>query len=137
MIGQTISRYRIVEKLGGGGMGEVWRAQHQLLAREAAIKLVRADVLVNEAHAPIVQERFRREAQTLASLRSRHTIELYDYGVTADGAFWSPFGPTVHGGRLDTDLLLTRTTRPLTIPAAAMLRVAGAAGPRPETPRFR
>jgi len=50
--------------------------------------------------------------------------------ITADGAFWSPFGPTVHGGRLDTDLLITRTTRPLSIPAGAMLRVAGAAGAR-------
>lgn len=50
--------------------------------------------------------------------------------ITADGSFWSPFGPTVHGGRLDTDLLITRTTRPLSIPAAAMLRIAGAAGPR-------
>ena len=51
--------------------------------------------------------------------------------ITADGAFWSPFGPTVHGGRLDTDLLLTRTTRPLSVPALAMLKVAGAfpAGP--------
>lgn len=48
--------------------------------------------------------------------------------ITADGAFWSPFGPTVHGGRLDTDLLITRTTRPLSIPAAAMLRIAGMAG---------
>jgi MoaA/NifB/PqqE/SkfB family radical SAM enzyme len=58
--------------------------------------------------------------------------------ITADGAFWSPFGPTVHGGRLDTDLLITRTTRPLTIPAEAMLRVAGAAGPRagPERPKI-
>jgi MoaA/NifB/PqqE/SkfB family radical SAM enzyme len=46
--------------------------------------------------------------------------------ITADGAFWSPFGPTVHGGRLDTDLLLTRTTRPLSVPAAAMLEVAAA-----------
>ncbi len=46
--------------------------------------------------------------------------------ITADGAFWSPFGPTVHGGRLDTDLLLTRTTRPLSVPALAMLKVAGA-----------
>jgi MoaA/NifB/PqqE/SkfB family radical SAM enzyme len=46
--------------------------------------------------------------------------------LTADGSFWSPFGPTVHGGRLDTDLLLTRTTRPLSIPAGAMLQVAGA-----------
>jgi MoaA/NifB/PqqE/SkfB family radical SAM enzyme len=59
--------------------------------------------------------------------------------ITADGAFWSPFGPTVHGGRLDTDLLLTRTTRPLSIPAAAMLRVAGRAGSRAdeEGPRIR
>ena len=59
--------------------------------------------------------------------------------ITADGAFWSPFGPTVHGGRLDTNLLLTRTTRPLSIPAAAMLRIAGAvpAQPASEPPRIR
>ena len=50
--------------------------------------------------------------------------------ITVDGAFWSPFGPTVHGGRLDTDLLVTRTTRPLSIPAEAMLRIAGAAPSR-------
>jgi MoaA/NifB/PqqE/SkfB family radical SAM enzyme len=49
--------------------------------------------------------------------------------ITADGAFWSPFGPTVRGGRLDTDLLLTRTIRPLSVPATAMLRVAGMAAP--------
>jgi MoaA/NifB/PqqE/SkfB family radical SAM enzyme len=52
--------------------------------------------------------------------------------LTADGSFWSPFGPTVHGGRLDTDLLLTRTTHPLSIPTEAMLQVAGA---RTETSR--
>ena len=85
---KQLGSYRLVEKLGGGGMGEVWRAEHQLLARQAAIKLVRPEVLIDAKHAPIVQERFRREAQTLASLRSRHTIELYDYGVTADGAFF-------------------------------------------------
>jgi len=43
--------------------------------------------------------------------------------ITADGAFWSPFGPTVVDDRLDTDLLVTRTTRPLTTPAAALLRL--------------
>jgi MoaA/NifB/PqqE/SkfB family radical SAM enzyme len=43
--------------------------------------------------------------------------------ITTDGAFWSPFGPTVHGGRLDTDLLITRTTTPLKVPAAALLRL--------------
>ncbi len=41
--------------------------------------------------------------------------------ITADGAFWSPFGPTVRGGRLDTDLLISRTTRPLSVPAQALL----------------
>ncbi|MBC8094073.1 MAG: radical SAM protein [Pseudonocardia sp.] len=43
--------------------------------------------------------------------------------ITADGAFWSPFGPTVRGGRLDTDLLITRTTLPLSVPARALLRL--------------
>jgi MoaA/NifB/PqqE/SkfB family radical SAM enzyme len=44
--------------------------------------------------------------------------------ITIDGAFWSPFGPTVHHGVLDTDLLITRTTRPLAVPAHALLRLA-------------
>jgi serine/threonine protein kinase len=85
---KQLGSYRLVEKLGSGGMGEVWRAEHQLLARKAAIKLVRPDVLRDRNHAPLIQERFRREAQTLASMRSRHTIELYDYGVTDDGTFF-------------------------------------------------
>lgn len=45
--------------------------------------------------------------------------------VTADGAFWGPFGPTVRDGRVDTDLLITRTTMPLSVPAEAMVRIAG------------
>jgi MoaA/NifB/PqqE/SkfB family radical SAM enzyme len=49
--------------------------------------------------------------------------------ITVDGAFWSPFGPTVHGGRLDTDLLVTRTTTPLRVPAAALLRLVGGQPP--------
>jgi MoaA/NifB/PqqE/SkfB family radical SAM enzyme len=58
--------------------------------------------------------------------------------ISADGAFWSPFGPTIHGGRLDTDLLLTRVTRPLTRPAAALLEAAGAGASRigSEQPRI-
>jgi MoaA/NifB/PqqE/SkfB family radical SAM enzyme len=43
--------------------------------------------------------------------------------ITTDGAFYSPFGPTVHGGLLDTDLLVTRTTTPLSVPASALLRI--------------
>ncbi|MFT3698091.1 MAG: serine/threonine protein kinase [Kofleriaceae bacterium] len=83
-----LGSYRLVEKLGAGGMGEVWRAEHQLLARQAAIKLVRPEVLADKSHAQLIQERFRREAQTVASLRSRNTVELYDYGITPDGAFF-------------------------------------------------
>jgi len=85
---RQLGSYRLVERLGLGGMGEVWRAEHQLLARRAAIKLVRNDIASDPAHAAQIQERFRREAQTLASMRSRHTIELYDYGVTDDGTFF-------------------------------------------------
>ncbi len=85
---KQLGSYQLVERLGAGGMGEVWRAEHSLLARRAAIKLVRKDVLRDKQHAELIQERFRREAQTLASMTSRHTIELYDYGVTDDGTFF-------------------------------------------------
>ncbi len=85
---KELGSYRLVGRLGIGGMGEVWRAEHRLLAREAAVKLVRADALADPRYAPRIRERFRREAQTLASMRSRHTIALYDYGVTEDGTFF-------------------------------------------------
>lgn len=49
--------------------------------------------------------------------------------ITSDGAFWSPFGPTVRNGRLDTDLLVTRTTDPLSIPALALARLVDACPP--------
>ncbi|MGH9223468.1 MAG: radical SAM protein [Acidimicrobiales bacterium] len=49
--------------------------------------------------------------------------------ITADGAFWSPFGPTVRDGRLDTDLLVTRTTDPLAVPASALARLVEARPP--------
>ncbi|HEY1812494.1 MAG TPA: serine/threonine protein kinase [Kofleriaceae bacterium] len=83
-----LGSYRLVGRLGIGGMGEVWRAEHRLLARQAAIKLVRPESLRDPAHAPKIRERFRREAQTLATMRSQHTIALYDYGTTDDGTFF-------------------------------------------------
>ncbi|MDF3068131.1 MAG: hypothetical protein K0R38_3732 [Polyangiaceae bacterium] len=82
---RELGSYRLVKRLGKGGMGEVWRAEHRLLARQAAIKLIRMD---SGADAGDAQERFRREAQTLAALRSRNTIELFDYGVADDGTFF-------------------------------------------------
>ncbi len=85
---KQLGSYKLVERLGIGGQGEVWRAEHQLLARRAAIKLVRNDLANDSKQATLIHERFRREAQTLASMKSRHTIDLYDYGVTDDGTFF-------------------------------------------------
>jgi serine/threonine-protein kinase len=82
--------YRLEEKLGEGGMGEVWRAQHRLLARPAAVKLIRGAHARHDAVA--VSEdairRFEREARATASLRSPHTVQLFDFGVSTDGAFY-------------------------------------------------
>jgi eukaryotic-like serine/threonine-protein kinase len=82
--------YRLVERLGQGGMGEVWRAKHRLLARAAAVKLIRP---FGTRDAPPLESddarrRFEREAQVIAQLRSPHTIELFDFGVAVDGAFY-------------------------------------------------
>ena len=90
---REMGSYRLVERLGQGGMGEVWRAKHRMLARPAAIKLVRPDMLgvlnsVGDEHSQRVLERFEREAQTTALMRSPHTIELYDFGVTDEGTFY-------------------------------------------------
>jgi serine/threonine-protein kinase len=81
--------YRLETMLGRGGMGEVWRAQHRLLARPAAVKLMHPEVLGGDA--PNQQtglKRFEREAQATALLRSPHTIQLYDFGVADDGTFY-------------------------------------------------
>jgi eukaryotic-like serine/threonine-protein kinase len=87
---RELGSYRLVERLGAGGMGEVWCAEHRLLSRPAAIKLVRLDVdgLPDAARNRQLQERFGREAQATASMRSPHTIELYDFGVTNNGTFY-------------------------------------------------
>jgi len=79
-------RYRI----GEGGMGEVWLAEHKTLARAAAIKIVRPDILADgdKAAGANVVKRFAREAQATAALRSPHTVEIYDFGVTKEGTFY-------------------------------------------------
>src|SRR5262249_40207611 len=86
---QEMGSYRLGEKLGEGGVGEVWRAEHRMLARGAAIKLIHPSALgaADGSRAREMVKRFEREARATAALRSPHTIEVYDYGVAADGAF--------------------------------------------------
>jgi tRNA A-37 threonylcarbamoyl transferase component Bud32 len=86
---RELGSYRLTERLGQGGMGEVWRAEHRFLARPAAIKLIRADFGAMAADREMeLRARFEREAQATASLRSPHTIELYDFGIADDGTFY-------------------------------------------------
>jgi serine/threonine-protein kinase len=85
---RELGSYRLEHRLGEGGMGEVWKASHEMLARRAAIKLVRPNASAFTKHPTIWVERFRREANVIASLQSPHTIYLYDFGVSRDGRFY-------------------------------------------------
>ena len=85
--GLAVGSYRLVSPLGSGGMGEVWLAKHRLLARPAAVKLIRHDVKQGVPQDQIVR-RFQREAQVTAGLRSPHTVQLYDFGVNDTGSFY-------------------------------------------------
>ena len=85
--GLPLGHYRLMTKLGEGGMGEVWRARHQLLARPCAVKLIRPDRL-GAGHRDAALERFRREARTIARLTSPNTVRLYDFGLSESGSLY-------------------------------------------------
>ena len=70
-------KFRLVSQLGAGGMGSVWRADHLVLKSPVAIKLIHDRV----ASAPGAIDRFLREAQAAATIRSPHVIQVLDYGV--------------------------------------------------------
>ena len=85
--GLPLGHYRLLTKLGEGGMGEVWRARHQLLARPCAVKLIRPDRLGARGRDTAL-ERFRREARTIARLTSPNTVRLYDFGTSESGGLY-------------------------------------------------
>lgn len=80
MIGRTLGHYRIVEKIGAGGMGEVFRAHDEQLDRDVALKVLPAGALTNEA----ARKQFRREALALAKLNHPNIETVYEFG-TQDG----------------------------------------------------
>jgi len=83
---RLMGAYKLESQLGAGGMGEVWRASHSMLARPAAVKLIAPKNLGDDAGA--ARTRFEQEAQATALLRSPHTVEVYDFGVSSDGSFY-------------------------------------------------
>jgi serine/threonine-protein kinase len=87
---RDLGSYHLLSPIGAGGMGEVWRARHRMLARDAAIKVIRADLMLLQPGyaSDIVRKRFSLEAQAIASLQSPHTVFLFDFGVSENGSFY-------------------------------------------------
>lgn len=78
--GATLGAYELVEQLGVGGMGVVWRARDRRLAREVAVKLLPADLAGNQESIA----RFEREARGLAALSHPNVISIFDLGESAE-----------------------------------------------------
>ncbi len=87
---EAMGSYELIELIGKGGMGEVWRARHRMLARMSALKLIRPETLTLEGadNSHMMMRRFEREARATATLQSPHTVALYDYGTSEDGCFY-------------------------------------------------
>jgi serine/threonine-protein kinase len=87
---KDLGSYELEELIARGGMGEVWRARHRLLKRESAIKLIRPEILLAQTgrQADVLRRRFEQEARATAALRSPHTVELFDFGLSEDGGFY-------------------------------------------------
>ena len=110
-------RYRLISQLGQGGMGSVWRADHMSLSSPVAIKLIDPEI----ARRPEMLERFQREAQSSAALRSPHVVQIFDYGVD-EGV------PYIAMELLEGESLAGRIARLKRLPYADTVRVVSHVG---------
>jgi eukaryotic-like serine/threonine-protein kinase len=81
---KQLNQYRLIAPIGSGGMGDVFLAEHRLMKRPCALKLIRSD----RAGDPRAMARFEREVRATARLSHPNTIEIFDYGRTEDGTFY-------------------------------------------------
>jgi serine/threonine-protein kinase len=81
---KELGQYRLKQRIGRGGMGEVYLAEHRLIKRPCAVKIIRSD----RARDPQAIARFEREVQTVANLTHWNSVNVYDYGHTEDGTFY-------------------------------------------------
>ena len=107
-----VGRYRLDEKLGAGGMGSIWRAHHLVLAAPVAVKLIDREAVPDEE----TLARFMREAQSAATLRSPHVVQILDYGVDDQLPF-------IVMELLEGETLAQRLRRLGTLPSADTARI--------------
>jgi serine/threonine-protein kinase len=93
---RQFNQYRLRDEIGAGGMGTVYLAEHRLLKRSCALKVIRTE----RAGDPRSLERFEHEVRATAQLSDPHIVEVYDYGRTADGTFFYVM-EYLHGLSLD------------------------------------
>jgi eukaryotic-like serine/threonine-protein kinase len=84
VVARELGQYRLRQKLGSGGMGDVYLAEHVMLRRKCALKLIRPDQTADSTNL----QRFEREVQAMAALTHCNTVEVFDYGHADDGTFY-------------------------------------------------
>src|SRR5881628_2198020 len=121
LMGQVIAdRYHVVKKLGEGGMGQVYLAEHVKMGRRSAIKVMNPAMV----HDPDAVARFNREAANASRISDSHVCAIYDFGETADGLIYLAM-EFVEGEPL-TDLIRSEGALPLARAADIAIQVAAA-----------